>query len=236
MRRFRPLMMVGLVLGALALAASPASAHSSILSGQTACNNGTHVITWSVGNDFNLQMTIDTATATVNNQSYAVVGYTNPVAGLGTTSATTAIPGDVTGVVTLTVHSVWSDEFSQTNTTTVDLTVPCNEDTTTTTTTVNTTTTAAEATTTTPSTEVATTTVPGDSTTTPTTPTTTSISVHETTGYICTIPPITAVGTPVCTSLPHTGSNSSGLLWVGIGLVGAGFFTTLIAGKRRRLA
>ncbi|HTD50715.1 MAG TPA: hypothetical protein VK771_08950, partial [Acidimicrobiia bacterium] len=70
-------------------------------------------------------MTIDTAVATINGQSYAVTGYANPVAQNATTFATTLVPGGVNGTITLTVHAVWPDNFSSTQSTSVALDSQC---------------------------------------------------------------------------------------------------------------
>jgi len=118
----------------------PASAHSALLSGRTVCGNGTHVIRWSIGNDYGLPMTITSATATKGTTSYAVTGYHATVGPVGsasdTTSATTVVPGSVTGSVTLTVHARWTDGFTGSASTSVSLIGPCGSTGSTTTTTL----------------------------------------------------------------------------------------------------
>lgn len=227
--RKRMLAMTGVVLGLLFAVAAPASAHSSLVSGQTSCVNVNHVVTWSIGNDFGLPMTIDTATATLGNQTFPVTGYVNPVSQGTPTTATTTIPGNLTGVVTLTVHSVWSDDFTQTNTATVDLTVPCNSDTTT----VPETTTVPGATTTTVTVPETTTSLDVLPTTTVVPPplATTTTGPQTTTTYICTVPPITSINVPPCTVLPHTGSSSGPMIVGGLFLLGIG---GVLAGTARK--
>jgi hypothetical protein len=129
----------GLTVGAAILfvaAVMPASAHTPLLSGHTVCSNGQHVITWSIGNDFHLPMTITSARATKGTASYAVTGYQ---VGLGpsgtgsdTTSARTVVPAAATGSVTLTVHARWTDGFTTSRSTSVALLGPCMGSTTTT--------------------------------------------------------------------------------------------------------
>ncbi|HYL52505.1 MAG TPA: hypothetical protein VEZ15_11080 [Acidimicrobiia bacterium] len=118
----------------------PASAHSALLSGRTVCGNGTHVIRWSIGNDYGLPMTITSASATKGTTSYAVTGYhatVGPVGGTSdTTSATTVVPGSATGNVTLRVHARWSDGFTASASTSVSLIGPCGSTGSTTTTTL----------------------------------------------------------------------------------------------------
>jgi LPXTG-motif cell wall-anchored protein len=137
---------VGLVAGLIAAGvfalAAPASAHNAAVSGSTSCSDGAHVVTWSIGNDWPTPMTIASATAVVGGQSYAVTGYANPVSMTGTT-ATSVVPGGVSGTIVLTVHVTWSD-WAQTPTASVDLLSNCS-----TTTTQSTTTTTYPVTTTT---------------------------------------------------------------------------------------
>jgi hypothetical protein len=122
----------GLTVGAVILfvaAAMPASAHTPLLSGHTVCSNGRHVITWSIGNDFHLPMTITSARATKGAASYAVTGYQATVGPTGsasdTTSAHSIVPAGVTGSVTLTVHGRWTDGFTTSRSTSVSLIGPC---------------------------------------------------------------------------------------------------------------
>jgi hypothetical protein len=118
--------------------AVPASAHTAVLSGHTVCGNAEHVITWSIGNDYGLPMTITSATASKGAATYAVTGYSANVGKNGsssdTTSATTVVPGNVTGSITLTVHVRWTDGFMRTDSTSVSLIGPCGSNSTTTTT------------------------------------------------------------------------------------------------------
>jgi LPXTG-motif cell wall-anchored protein len=118
-------LVAGVVVAALGGLALPAYAHHAIVSGSTVCANNDHVITWSIGNNRDDElMTIESATATINGQSYAVTGYTSPVGFSGTTTATTVVPGPVTGTITLSVHVTWPT-YDNTNTADVPLEGTC---------------------------------------------------------------------------------------------------------------
>ena len=115
-------LVAGLVVATLVGLSAPAFAHHAILSGEMVCANNDHVITWSIGNNRDDEaMTIDWAEATVNGQTYAVTGYSSPVGFLGTTTATTVVPGPVQGDITLTVHVTWPT-YENTNTTEIPIT------------------------------------------------------------------------------------------------------------------
>ena len=129
----------GLTIGAAILfvaAVTPAFAHTPVLSGSTVCSNRSHVITWSIGNDYNLPMAITSAAATKGTASYAVTGYHATVGPSGSathaTSAKTVVPASATGSVTLTIHARWTDGFTKTGSTSVSLLGPCMGSTTTT--------------------------------------------------------------------------------------------------------
>src|SRR5262249_1987509 len=129
-------LVAGIVVAALGGLSAPAYAHHAIVSGSTVCANNDHVITWSIGNsESNMPMTITSATAAANGQSYAVTGYTSPVGNGGSTSATTVVPGPVTNTsVVLTVQVSWPDNYSVTATASVPLSGTCGCDCTSTTT------------------------------------------------------------------------------------------------------
>jgi len=97
-------------------AAAPAYAHHSVLSGSTECYDGEHVVTWSIQavSVVHLPMTIVSATATNNGNTYAVTGYTSPVNDGETTSATSVLPAGSTGDVTLHVYVTWPDDVDYT--------------------------------------------------------------------------------------------------------------------------
>jgi hypothetical protein len=118
---------------ALVLAfARPAWAHTPTASGTTSCPDENHHVAWTITNpdaQFG-NMNILTATATVGGNSYAVTGYDASVAPLATTHATTIVPGDVTGTITLALHVRWDDGFVADTSATVDLQPPCHETTT----------------------------------------------------------------------------------------------------------
>lgn len=259
---------VSVIVAAIALAAIgvatalPAWAHHSILSGQTVCSDGDHLITWSITNSVaNRKMTITAATATQGANSFGVSDYQMLVDGGGSTTAHTTVSSAFTGDITLTVHSLWtSDGVTATNTTTVTLIDNCQPGTTSTT--EASTTTSTEAPTTTSSTEgptttsstvigEGTTTIPdteASTTTTPEGPTTTSSTVPE--GTTATAPPstIAAQGSTAPTTvsspqtqavasgpLPFTGSSTGGpILGLLSLLLGAGALLYGSRAKKRR--
>ncbi len=143
--------------------ASPAWAHHPLLSGETVCTNGDHVVTWTIGNvttSVSLTMTIASATAAIGATPYDVTGYSPTVEPNGpTTTATTIVPGDVTGTITLTVTGTWPDEVTETRTASVTLEQICIPDETTTTSTTESSTTTTTESTTTTTTEAPTTTI-----------------------------------------------------------------------------
>ncbi len=210
--------------GLVAFLALPAWAHFPVLSGETNCPNGDHVVSWTIANsetDPARPMTIVSADATLGGQHFAVTGYVSPVAASDTTPATTVIPGSVTGTVVLTINASWPDGVTATRTTSVALEPNCVGTTTTTiaptTTTVEATTTTVEPTTTTvePSTtttEAPTTTTTVEATTTTEEPTTTT-TVAPTTSTL--VSPSTVVSTTTIpigklgTTVPPTTEPSS---------------------------
>src|ERR1700694_4419926 len=89
-RSGRAALVAGVAVATVLGFATPAWAHHPVLQGSTTCSDGVHVVHWSIGNSETSEaMTIDTAVATINAQSYPVTGYANPVAANGTTFATT---------------------------------------------------------------------------------------------------------------------------------------------------
>jgi hypothetical protein len=162
--------------------ALPAWAHHPVLSGTTACSDGEHVISWTIGNsESGWVMHIDTATAVLGGQSFAVTGYTPNVAKLGSTSATSTLPGGSTGTVTITVKATWTDGTTATRSGTVTLSSNCSGPTTTTTTGGGTTTTTTGGGTTTTIGGETTTTIGGETTTTIGGETTTTLPGETTT-------------------------------------------------------
>jgi hypothetical protein len=208
-RRKKTISVIGaaIVLAAIGIAtALPAWAHHSILSGQTVCSDGDHLITWSIGNsETHRIMTITSATATQGAQSFGVSGYSPTVAGSGSTTAQTTVSSSVTGVITLTVHSLWtSDGVTATNSTTVTLIDNCQPSTTTTTAAPTTTTTEAPTTTTTEAPTTTTTEAP--TTTTTEAPTTTTTEAPTTT---TTEAPTTTTEAPTTTSSTVIGEGTT---------------------------
>lgn len=236
MRRLTVLLALCPVLLVAVLTARPADAHAAVLTGIPSCNvDGVHVIAWTITNDFDLPMTIDTATTPFG----AATGYTSPVTNLGQTSASSTAPGATTGPVTLTVHATWTDEFDDTFTGTVNLPAPCPTTvttTTTTSTTSSTTTIPPDTTTTTSPPETSTTQTPPTSSTT--LPPDTTTTIHPTT-TTSTPPPSTTGPPPSSTTpppppLPWTGSDSTPLGAAGIAITMLG--GAIVATVRRRPA
>ena len=196
-RRRRVALVTGVVAAVILGLALPASAHSASLSGSTQCFNGDHLVTWHITNTSEisfLPMAVTSIDAKIGNTTYAVTGYTAPVAKGASTDGTSTVPGGVTGTITATLHTSWSDGVTDTDTASVTLQDNCvssstttSTSTSTTTTTTSTTTTTVPETTTTTVPETTTTTVPETTTTVPETTTTT---VPETT----TSAPTTTVG------------------------------------------
>jgi len=222
-RKGRWALAAGVVVALLVGLTAPAYAHHANLSGQTYCASNDHVITWSIGNSqSNLAMTIDSATATINGQSYAVTGYTNPVPNSGTTNATSVVPGPVQGTITLTVHASWPNGATWQGSTEVPLQGTCGcgcTSTTSSTTTMPTTTT----------TEYETTTTTEPTTTSTESLGSTTIVTTTTLGHQGSTTPTTAKSTttmapPVEGELPFTGSGTSIPVIFGLGalLLGAG--------------
>jgi LPXTG-motif cell wall-anchored protein len=220
--------------------AAPAYAHHSVSSGSTECSDGEHVVTWTIQavSVVDLPMTIESATATNNDATYAVTGYTSPVDNGATTTATSVLPAGSTGTVTLQVHSTWSDDVEYTDQTSVELEDNCMPASTTTTEAPTTTTTEAPTTTTeapTSSTEAPTTTtiyVEGSTTVPPFTVPPPESSTTAPPG-----PQVTEQGGPttvpgaVTGNLPRTGSDLGFPIVFGLCLLGAG---ALLIMRRRR--
>ncbi len=203
------------------LFATPASAHSFTVRGATTCPDGEHVVTWTIRNpetEFG-PLTITSASAEVGGTTFAVTGYTSPIAERSSTTATTTVPGSVNGQITITVRGRWADGVTFTATGSVDLQPPCEE---TTTTTASTTTS-----TTSPPTSV-TTSPPVTGGTTPATVTTPSSGVSPTEASL----PAGQVGGVQAeeagnATLPRTGADATN--WTLVGLAALGFGAALLA-------
>lgn len=230
MRRFKFASLVAFFAAMLlAVGMQFAYAHHPILSGTPSCPGPDHVIDWSIGNSQPKQTIVSfaTITATMGGVTYPVTGYTLPVATLGDTSASSTIPGPLTGTVTLAVRAVWSDGHKALRTVDVDLPDPCPTTVTTTPTTIPTTTPT--------TTKVK---VPGP-TTVPTTPSSmTGDSSTPTTVCVATPSPTDASGStlaPGTCGLAYTGGNMD-LAAVAVTLGGLGVVLLMAAGiglKRR---
>lgn len=103
------LLVQALVLLGLVAFAPAAFAHHPIVSGEAACSpSGDIVVTWTVANsesDAARTMTIDALSVTKGTVSGLAVGDT--VAPSGSTQATTTLPGNETGTVSLSVTGRW---------------------------------------------------------------------------------------------------------------------------------
>jgi hypothetical protein len=114
--------------GGVLLLASPASAHTATVQGKSSCPDVNHVVSWTLRNHETLPsrpMTIESVTAVLNGKTYAVTGYETVVPAGEATHAQTIVPGDLTGVITLTMHAVWPDGFKATASGNVELQAPC---------------------------------------------------------------------------------------------------------------
>jgi LPXTG-motif cell wall-anchored protein len=108
---------------AVLLSATPAWACTLAVSGVTSCrqsNESVAVVNWTIHNnqaEANRPMTIVSANATVNGTSYPVTGFATTLPPLGTTTATTDVPGSVADAatgsaapqITLTIKATWPD-------------------------------------------------------------------------------------------------------------------------------
>lgn len=112
----RPGLAALLVMGAIVGLATPASANHPVVSGRVACVGDQQVVTWTVENSESVSgtdrtMTVDeisVSPGTVSGVEAGDVLPPTPRAGSSRT-ATTVLPGDWTGRVTLAVLAHWSD-------------------------------------------------------------------------------------------------------------------------------
>jgi len=203
---FATFAIVGLVALNILARALPASAASLALSGTVVCNDGNHVITWTITNtEPSITITITSAITAKDPLSYDVTGYAPILAPGATTQGTTIIPGSSTGGVVLYVYETWTDG-SRSEQTSLDLGDPCPAATTTTT--AKTTTSTALAPTTTAA--VGTTVAAAGSTVAPT--------------------------TTVAAALPRTGSSSKPLAGLALGALTIGLATIGLTRRTRQRA
>ncbi len=234
-RRRLSLAVIGFLVtcGVLAIGA-PAWAHFPEVSGTTVCSDSDHLITWTIGNsETDKVMTITSASASDGTNTYAVTGYSPTVGDSGSTTATTVVPGGVTGTITLTVTGSWDDGVVATRQAMVELIESCSPPSTTTSTTATTSTTISPETTTLP---VSTTTITEAGSTTSTTDaanTTTSVAVEGTTVVSPTTsgPVPSTIVAPTSGSLPFTGGSFFGLVVIGASFIAAGAIALI---RRRR--
>ena len=235
-------LVAGVAVAAVVGMSAPAFAHNTAVHGTVSCD-GDHVVHWQIANYEDQPMTIVSAVAAIGAQTYPVTGYTSPVANNSYTDAYTTVPDSVGGTITMTVHTTWADEFTDTKSGSVDLVPNCCASTTTTT---YATTTTTEAPTTT--TEVTTTTAAPTTTTTLAPTTTTQQRVEGSTTIVTTTTqaptttlrpqgstvPTTAAPTTTTTAvttLPRTGSSTTLPVFFGLGSIATG--AALLMVRRR---
>jgi hypothetical protein len=205
------------------LTAAPAAAHTLSVTGTTTCGSTDHVVTWTIHNNETLPtrtLHLVTVTAEIGGMSYTVSGYSTDIAPGGSTTASTTVPGSVTGTIVITVDGKWADGFKNTATGSVDLLDPCVVTTTSTSTTTTSTTGVSTSTTT----AIATTTTAGGP----------GVSVEGTTTTVGGVSDISAGPTTTAggtASLPFTGSNDGTGAVVGVTALGLGL--VLLAGAKR---
>ena len=124
MRAVKSLTCLAIVAASLAIAL-PAGAHNAAVTAVASCSEGSHLVTWTITNDVARKAMNVAATATASGTDYDVSVVTNPVPGGASTKATTVVPGDYTGAITITVVATWPDEFTRTVTATVGLPEKC---------------------------------------------------------------------------------------------------------------
>jgi LPXTG-motif cell wall-anchored protein len=212
---------VTIVVAAVLLAfAAPAWAHTVAVTGTTSCPGGNHLVSWTIHNNetsADRSLTIVSATATVGGNTYAVTGYDATLPPQGDTPASTTIPGDVTGTVTITVNVRWPDNFRNHATGTVDLVEPCTE---------TTTTTSASTTTSTPSTTA----TSGPPVTGGTAPSTLAPGGGQQSGQQSGVAGVEAGSG----ALPRTGGDTTN--WTLVGLTAIAFGALLLAVSSKRVA
>jgi len=228
----RSLVSAGLVVAVVGGFAHAAWAWTPVLSGETTCSDSDHLVTWSIGNSVSdSPMTIASASASVGNMQYAVTGYGAVVPGGGSTSATTTVPGGVTGTVVLTVQGTWTNGEAVTSSTHVVLEENC-----TTTSTASSTTTSTESSTTT-SVEVSPTSVVNTSTTIPESTTVVTQGATVATTSTTQVSSVTVAGVTATTAapnrLPLTGSGGGWPPLVGATALGLGGALSLVSRRRR---
>jgi LPXTG-motif cell wall-anchored protein len=222
---------VAIAVGALVAMAAPAAAHTVAVEGVTSCPDANHLVTWTLQDHYTTAgrtMTITSASATINGQTYAVTGYDATLPPGGTTQATTTVPGDVTGTITLTLRATWSDGYKGKASGSVVLQEPCVE-TTTTTASTTTTSTSQPSTSTTPTSSASTT-----SSTPVTGGTTPTSAAPPSSGVLDTSAGVTSAAGAANGTLPHTGEDSQPWAFAGVGAFVLGLVLLTLTSKRTR--
>lgn len=191
----------------------PIAAHHALLSGSTSCAAGAQLVTWEIGNEQPRKpMTIVSATATLNDASWPVDGYTNPVAPSGTTEAHTTLSGTLSGPLALDVAGSWPDGHHWSGSASVALLGDCES--TTTTSPVSTSTTS-------------------PTPTSPTTASTPSSVLPRSTDVVTTMAPSSPTTSPA-PNLAATGGPVADAVVVGLSVTALGSCVLLILRNRRR--
>jgi LPXTG-motif cell wall-anchored protein len=219
-----------MAIGALVAMAAPAAAHTVAVEGVTSCPDANHLVTWTLQDHYTTAgrtMTITSASATIGGQTYAVTGYDATLPPGGTTNATTVVPGDVTGTITLTLHATWSDGYKGKASGSVVLQEPCVETTTTT------------ASTTTSTTQPSTSTTPTSSASTTSSPPVTggtapTSAAPPSSGVLDTQAGVTSGAAAGGGSLPRTGQDSQPWAFAGVGAFVLGLVLLALTSKRSR--
>lgn len=221
--RSRAVAVVAVAVGALVAMAAPAAAHTVAVEGVTSCPDANHLVTWTLQDHYTTAgrtMTITSASATIDGQTYAVTGYDATLPPGGTTQATTTVPGDVTGTITLTLRATWSDGYKGKASGSVVLQQPCVETTTTT-----------ASTTTTSTSQPSTSTTSSPPVTGGTTPTS---AAPPSSGVLDTSAGVTSAAGAANGTLPHTGEDSQPWAFAGIGAFVLGLVLLTLTSKRTR--
>jgi hypothetical protein len=212
--------MTALVVAMLLMLARPAWANSLQISGSAPCPDQAHpdhVVSWAIHNVESrpgATMTITSATARTSEKTYPVEGYDSVVAPGHVTTATTLVPGEVTGTIRLVVRATFADHASATASTDVELLPFCGAS--------PTTTTAPRAATTAPPSTSSATAAPVTAATAPTTsapaPAQSAVAAAETGNANAT--------------LPRTGGASTDWALVGLAVIAFGSALFRLSGKR----
>ena len=116
---------IALIIASLLINLTPprvVSAHSNNVSGSSVCLfNGFREVTWTIKNDYNSPVTIQSINRTVSG-----IPVNTVIGNYGSVSGTELVDGSVTGTITLTIYSKWtSDGYERWNSGSVNLGTVC---------------------------------------------------------------------------------------------------------------